>query len=612
MINKKLYPFTRNHYFYGKLLTVRDFEEEQRYFNDKRRLNNLLFTGPGVVLGMDTVQIDDKTLSIEAGLAVDYQGREIVIPDSVTCRLDVLDGFDRLMNTEETYLCVEYEEKGKEEVHSIGGAMAGGEVTMDYNRMSEGYRLYLTDVKPEEELLSFRSLAVVRQVVFSESGLKIIQEFPRYANPGQNFLIRIKVEKLDIARPVTITYKIASRCFSCDGSVQVVFEEKEIKTYYSTELVYPVQIRLDAARGAVPVVAEEGNITIGSAVYPLPKVEPAMVQIVMRSPIGHMIQNYRKLHFEEVTGERGEAALYLARLQLIKRAEVYYIEQIEALPFQQYVLSNTMLSLLLEAENGISIGRSIDVTVPSKPERSKKEELAGELAVGDEDIQRLIAVGATNEPMVLEQLQTASGIVRIETDLRSSGITYYSDEIAHGLGPGRVEIRVAAETKEESPESKLVFGNPCVFLNSPYETGLPEYQIGIIADPARGTFRIGVSFLGDIKVPHIMIQWWAYRKEQKKEPEYSKLAKIQVCVEPSTAQVKTKEKFQFQARIEGGESQDCNWSVLEPGGGWIDREGVYEAPAKEGVYEVIAESTRYPGKRASAFIVVKKDEKHRK
>lgn len=28
----------RNHYFSGKLMTVRDFESEQTYLNDKRRL----------------------------------------------------------------------------------------------------------------------------------------------------------------------------------------------------------------------------------------------------------------------------------------------------------------------------------------------------------------------------------------------------------------------------------------------------------------------------------------------------------------------------------------------------------------------------------------------
>ena len=35
MKNMKYFPFERNKYFYGKLLTVDDFETEQRYMNDK-------------------------------------------------------------------------------------------------------------------------------------------------------------------------------------------------------------------------------------------------------------------------------------------------------------------------------------------------------------------------------------------------------------------------------------------------------------------------------------------------------------------------------------------------------------------------------------------------
>ena len=158
MKNKKLYPFTRNHYFYGKLLTVRDFEEEQKYFNDKRRLTNLLLHGSGVVAGLDIIKIDDKTISVEAGLAVDYQGREIIVPESMTCRLDILDGFDRLFDIDEVYLCIEYQEETKEEVHSIAGAMAGGGMDSNFNRIGEEYHLFLTEVSPQKEKISLSCL----------------------------------------------------------------------------------------------------------------------------------------------------------------------------------------------------------------------------------------------------------------------------------------------------------------------------------------------------------------------------------------------------------------------------------------------------------------------
>lgn len=38
MNNSNFFPLERNRYFYGKMLTARDFETEQRYFNNKRRI----------------------------------------------------------------------------------------------------------------------------------------------------------------------------------------------------------------------------------------------------------------------------------------------------------------------------------------------------------------------------------------------------------------------------------------------------------------------------------------------------------------------------------------------------------------------------------------------
>ena len=45
--------FERNKYFYGKLMTVRDFETEQRYFNEKRSMLNRLVHGIGLVCGLE-------------------------------------------------------------------------------------------------------------------------------------------------------------------------------------------------------------------------------------------------------------------------------------------------------------------------------------------------------------------------------------------------------------------------------------------------------------------------------------------------------------------------------------------------------------------------------
>ncbi|MBP5410850.1 MAG: hypothetical protein J6Y26_02955, partial [Lachnospiraceae bacterium] len=63
MKNTQLYPFERTKYYYGMLLSVDDFNAEQRYMNDKRRLVNRLIHGMGVVCGLNVVRLDDSTIS---------------------------------------------------------------------------------------------------------------------------------------------------------------------------------------------------------------------------------------------------------------------------------------------------------------------------------------------------------------------------------------------------------------------------------------------------------------------------------------------------------------------------------------------------------------------
>lgn len=86
-----LKQFERNNYFYGKLMTVRDFEAEQDYFNDKRHLINRLIHGIGIVCGLEVEDEGDDNgdkpekkdgswyVWLNPGVAIDCCGQEIVV-----------------------------------------------------------------------------------------------------------------------------------------------------------------------------------------------------------------------------------------------------------------------------------------------------------------------------------------------------------------------------------------------------------------------------------------------------------------------------------------------------------------------------------------------------
>jgi hypothetical protein len=72
--------FCRNSYYRGKLLTERDFNDEQRYGIDKMRLHQLSLHGWGVVCGLIVKPhpyCPDQRLVVTTGLAIDDCGRDI-------------------------------------------------------------------------------------------------------------------------------------------------------------------------------------------------------------------------------------------------------------------------------------------------------------------------------------------------------------------------------------------------------------------------------------------------------------------------------------------------------------------------------------------------------
>ena len=75
-------PGIRNRYFRGKLLTVADYEAEQRYAIQRRRLINRQMLGWGVVSGFAVTpaegEIGGRDIVIGEGVAFDRRGRELV------------------------------------------------------------------------------------------------------------------------------------------------------------------------------------------------------------------------------------------------------------------------------------------------------------------------------------------------------------------------------------------------------------------------------------------------------------------------------------------------------------------------------------------------------
>jgi hypothetical protein len=165
-----LSTFERNNYFYGKLLTVRDFEAEQKYNIEKDRLIDRLILGEGIVCGLE-IQLEPQTaantlnLTLTPGVALDRSGSEIVVSKTISETLEI-------KSSQTQYIYIEYQERDREPIADIANG-SSGEQGDRYNRVQETYSLSLSSAAPPEPEpkpeLTAESLAELVQEYYSHS-----------------------------------------------------------------------------------------------------------------------------------------------------------------------------------------------------------------------------------------------------------------------------------------------------------------------------------------------------------------------------------------------------------------------------------------------------------
>ena len=266
MNHANFFPFERNRYFYGKLLTVRDFEVEQRYHCSKRALLNRLLHGSGVVCGLGVTASDESTLMIESGMALDYQGREIVLPETLFRKLQMLEGQETLAGKKDAYLCLSYAQEDVEPVNATG-AEVGSQRQFDLTR--EGYRLFLTTEPPAyQELLEAAGEENV-SVLYQSDDLILVLSVPSGLYAGEEFQVRVLVVKNEKTPPVQFSLEGENTFVESDnGRVRLAYREsrEEKRCVYTVD--FPLRARaLSDVDGQLFPSGCELNVELGSHRY---------------------------------------------------------------------------------------------------------------------------------------------------------------------------------------------------------------------------------------------------------------------------------------------------------------------------------------------------------
>lgn len=531
-------PFERNRYFYGKLLTVRDFMAEQTYAADKRRLTNRLLFGSGVVAGLQVVAVDDKTISVETGVAIDQLGREIVVPSPLTLKLSNIDGFTHDDYAKNVYLCIAYDEKGKEPVHTAVGATGRDEEVTEYNRILESYRLFLSDQPPAPRWQEYDHLIEDTFIWHDDGQVRIMQSVPRFVEPGEVFELRLTIEKtvqtphiefefvpdwpeLEAAEPLT------------DGKIRFAEPTDGNETLYTRTYrlrARPLQpgesrrlTEVSAAGGSARLVI--GDRLVSDLAYPRQTVE------VSEEPAEERImRQYYARSLDRALEFPAEPCVVLARINLLQLGATYVIDRLESLPFRDYVINPSMFFKLMARRPGLMAAVPAETAAPEQPKAEEAEPFP--------DLKEEFAsvLGEEEEPVPEERV--ATGIVEIdivppkkEKWYHRRQRNFFSDEIEHGLGEGVVMLSAGLSDEQDEadilmPEmwnrSDTVYhGAIEVFRGSELEANFPKLSIGFLQYPKKGAFRIGVRVHKKTERTKVRIRWWAVKPEADRTAEQS-------------------------------------------------------------------------------------------
>ena len=569
MKNLQYFPFERNQYYYGKLMTQQDFVSEQKYMNDKRRLINRFLHGTGVVSGLQVVRMDEKSFSVEAGLALDEVGREILVSQPAVLRLDQMDGYEELKeqsSADMTYLCLAYQE---EDVYPSRG-MGSGKEGQVYEKSREGYRLYLTRDPYEEDGDTLSSMADVRLTVFENEELSVTQLMPAFVQAGEHFEILVRIEAKKAVSDLSLSFAESLICLLCDGkdTLEGSWNGSLKEAGDRAELRFSMEaFSVENGTGELILPPYRLKITQGGRDLHLRTEVRGKIRISSRDTYRELVESYYQNSMNHILGTSYPRGIYLAKLYLVPTGHGFLLDRVETLPFGQRVYSAFLNMGIIER-----LMKEVRELQTLRPEGEKAAEGSRNRAGGRKDI--------------------ASGVCTISLGIGGkAGEKYFSGEIVHGLGLGKMHISLSLYM-----DGFQYGGSSEIFDDMKLKA-----EVASKVNCERGSFMIGIRLLEPSVLENVKVQWVAERIPDEEIPE----REAHIRVLPDKPEMKVMQTRYFRTETENLEGMTILWEVCTPNGGSVTRDGRYTAPDTEGIYEVAAFCQEMPNIRNSVFVIVR-------
>lgn len=590
MKNNQLYPFERNRYYAGKLLTSADFEAEQLYMNNKRRFLNRVMFGSGIACGLSVVNLDDLSVLLESGVAIDETGREIVVESTVVRRLSSMEGFDSL-KSDRAGLFIRYKE---EDVHAVYcGDIGSGGKEYESNRIDEGYELYLKDMGDDTPAEDEEEGLILRESFMDNADYEVSMSMPYKVAKGRRVKLEVCVQKkTDEAKELYFRARLQLPALTNpEGKHELEIELRDIVIAKGQKITKEYWLRCDNTEAQeTDILCSREDILFRVDGYEL---EPG-------NGIHFKVQLSDRAPYQIAAGEAGKESL---NVNMKSRAE-------DGVCVALLQLFRTEVSCLISDVCEEGVRRYI--MTPGKA--GARQRL---LSYFTDDCLRPETSGAEPEPKVRAESRDVpefpafmtSGHVEIPLDVNmKKGDVCISQEIMHGLGKGNVYVEVGMEYMEESPYERksrrnVIYGNAALFDMD--ECMQVETAVRVLSD--RGSFQVAAKLLGEQKSIVLQLNWVAFRFPAGKDAdEIQDEEKRFIAPEMPTVRLRAKESYYFNVIFHNMDPCRLSYELTEPESGEIGTDGLYTAPVKEGVYEIYIYCTDMPKISTYAYAVVGK------
>lgn len=590
--NEKLLPFSRNRYYRGKMLTSADFDAEQLYGLGKRQFMNRMVNGTGIICGLGVVNLDDLSLLVESGAAVDGLGREIVVESAVVKKLSAVTGFEQL-RTCDAYLCIRYRETETQPVYALTEQEDGREY--EYNRIEEGYELFLQDVEAAGRRYEAETEFFTGAVLLENADYEIRLKLPAAICKGHYVKIVLEVIKVSDAGSSLFYEGIlqTSALSMPDGGRELHIQLENILLSHGQKLVKEYWML------AQPQALDESGLVLKpGSVKALIGGEEAEVRSGLCCRV-NVVEDTPALLAGRGTGSvsmelrgMGEDAGFvaLAKIALMRTDSAYLITQVDEKSVKTYIPT------LRDAWKRMEYNAYFCPRFPFY-EHEKDE------TVHRED-------GGMEEADLLRTApRIETGIVEIPLGERArKGDICYSAQVMHGLGKGNVFVQVGSQYLEEQEsggnEETTVFGNPALF-ESKRTQACAEAAVKVLND--RGAFVVALRLLRDVKQLILTYRWMAVRCDSERlQEEIEHDIDRSISVVTPTVALAEKESYLFRITYHNMKPCPVSYELTEPGSGEVTQDGVYTAPSREGIYEIRIYCTDHPMICTYAYAIVKK------